>query len=323
MRFSPVVWLVAFGAACGGGARFDTDAGGDAAGGGDGPFSSDSGTFDGAGQPDGGGKTLLYAHSNTTLYELDPSNLTAPISIIGDFDCIGGNGNATSMTDIAVDKGGNLYGVSQVAAYPLVIQGSTVHCQATWTLPGGTAFYGLTFAPENTVAAAETLVAANDAGEIYSIDSQGHTTILGNFGKDSKNDTYELSGDIVFLANGGSPVGFATVRTCPNGSCATSDTLVEIDMSKLVPNNTTSVVKSVRGVLHKGASCTNTQTPPSFGKMYGIAAYEDQVYGFSHDTGIVAIDNNDASVCLVAVPSGISWSGAGVTTVAPVIAPPN
>jgi hypothetical protein len=57
--------------------------------------------------------------------------------------------------------------------------------------------------------------------------------------------------------------------------------------------------------------------------MYGIAAYEDQVYGFSHDTGIVAINNVDASACLIAVPSGILWSGAGVTTVAPVIAPPN
>lgn len=94
-------------------------------------------------------------------------------------------------------------------------------------------------------------------------------------------------------------------------------------MSKLKTNNASSVVKSVRGVLHKGASCTNTQAPPSYGKMYGIAAYKDQVYGFSHDTGIVAINNVDASVCLVAVPNGIAFSGAGVTTVAPVIAPPN
>lgn len=328
MRFSWVALLVWVASACGGGSKFGTDAGNpnDAAAQGDAPFSNDSGVnLDGSTQPDGssGGKTLLYAHSNTTLYQLDPTNLTAPIQIIGDFDCIGGSGNATSMTDIAVNKNGDLYAVSQIAAYPLVIQGSVVHCQATWTLPGNSAFYGLTFAPENTVAAAETLVAANSAGNVYSIDSQGQTTILGNFGKDSNNQTYELSGDIVFLANNGSPVGFATVRACPNGNCATSDTLVEIDMTKLKPNNTTSIVKSVRGVLHQGTSCTNSQQPPSYGKMYGIAAYEDQVYGFSHDTGIVAIDNNDASVCLISVPSNISWSGAGVTTVAPVIAPPN
>jgi hypothetical protein len=227
------------------------------------------------------------------------------------------------MTDIAVDKGGNLYAVSQVAAYPLTINGSTVHCAATWKLPSANVFYGLTFAPENTVNAAETLVAADSGGIVWSIDSQGNTVQLGNFGKDSKNDTYELSGDIVFLANNGAPIGFATVRTCPNNVCATVDTLVEIDVTKLKANNTSSVVKSVRGVLHKGASCTNTTAPPSYGKMYGIAAFEDQVYGFSHDTGIVAIDNVDASVCLVAVPNGIAFSGAGVTTVAPVIAPPN
>ncbi len=290
----------------------------------DAPFGNDSGPgFDGSSDAAPPGKTLLYAHSNTTLYQLDPQNLSAPLVTIGDFDCIGGSGEATSMTDLAVDKSGNLYAVSQIAAYPLQIQGSVVHCVATWKLPSNAAFYGLTFAPENTVATSEILVAADSAGNIYSIDSQGATTILGNFGKDSSNNTYELSGDIVFLANNGSPVGFATVRACPKGTCATSDTLVEIDVTKLKANNTTSVVKSVRGVLHQGTGCQNTQTPPSFGKMYGIAAYEDQVYGFSHDTGIVAINNVDASVCLVTVPQGISFSGAGVTTSAPVIAPPN
>ncbi len=318
--------IAALALACGSGSKFGDDGGTDAPSQSDSPFGNDGSTFpDGGNTGDSstGGKTLLYAHSNTTLYQLDPENLTASLQTIGDFDCIGGSGQATSMTDIAVDKNGNVYAVSQIAAYPLAISGSTVHCSATWTLPSSAKFYGLTFAPENTVNTAETLVAADSAGNIYSIDSQGNTAQLGTFGNDTKNNPYELSGDIVFLANNGTPVGFATVRTCPGGTCATSDTLVEIDMSKLKTNNATSVVKSVRGVLHKGASCTNTQAPPSYGKMYGIAAYKDQVYGFSHDTGIVAINNVDASVCLVAVPNGIAFSGAGVTTVAPVIAPPN
>jgi hypothetical protein len=326
MRFFSVFLVVSL-VACGGDSKFGTDSGpppDDASSQPDSPFGNDSGpSLDGAPTPDGsgGGKTLLYAHSNTTLYQLDPTDLTAPPQVIGDFDCIGGAGQATSMTDLAVNKNGDLYAVSQIAAYPLQIQGSVVHCAATWKLPQGSAFYGLTFAPENTVGPSETLVAANSAGNIYSIDSQGQTTILGNFGKDSKGNTYELSGDIVFLANNGSPVGFATVRTC-TGTCASTDTLVEIDMTKLKPNNTTSVVKSVRGLLHQGTGCQNTQQPPSYGKMYGIAAYQDQVYGFSHDTGIVAINNVDASVCLISVLN-VSWSGAGVTTVAPVIAPPN
>jgi hypothetical protein len=74
---------------------------------------------------DGGGdaivppaKQVLYASDNTTLFELDPENLGAPLKTIGNFDCIGGSGQPTSMTDIAIDKSGKLYGVSQVAAYP-------------------------------------------------------------------------------------------------------------------------------------------------------------------------------------------------------------
>jgi hypothetical protein len=322
MRFTWIftATLVACGAT---GHGFDDGGTGDAAV--DSPFNKGDSGFGDSSTNDsgGGGKTLLYAHSNTTLYQLDPQNLQASVVTIGDFDCIGGSGQPTSMTDVAVDKSGNVYAVSQVAAYPLTINGSNVHCAATWKLPTANVFYGLTFAPENTVNAAETLVAADSGGKIWSIDSQGNTVGLGNFGKDTKNNVYELSGDIVFLANNGTPVGFATVRTCPNGTCATVDTLVEIDVTKLKANNTTSVVKSVRGVLHQGSNCTNTQTAPSYGKMYGIAAFQDQVYGFSHDTGIVAINNVDASVCLVSVPNGILWSGAGVTTVAPVIAPPN
>jgi hypothetical protein len=152
---------------------------------------------------------------------------------------------------------------------------------------------------------------------------------LGNFGKDSNNKPYELSGDIVFLSNGGSPVGFATVRVCPtSGSCTTiPDTLVQVDLSKMKLGNTTSVVKSVRGVLKQGTSCTNKTPPPSYGSMYGVAAYKDQIYGFSHQGGVVQINNGNATVCLVSVPQtgggDILFAGAGVTTVVSVIPPPN
>lgn len=304
-------------------------------------FSPDGGT-DGAsndGNPifqDGSGdaiappaKQVLYANDNTTLFELDPENLQAPLKNLGNFDCIGGPNQPTSMTDIAIDKTGKLYGVSQVAAYPMTIQGGGVHCDDVWALPPNTKFYGLSLAPENTVAAEETLVAANDAGEIYAISKTGQPTILGNFGKDGNGKLYQLSGDIVFLSNNGAPVGFATVRVCPtSGSCtAVADTLVQLDLTKMKLGNTTSVVKSIRGVLKQGSSCTNTTPPPSYGSMYGIAAYKDQIYGFSHAGGIVQINNGNASVCLVSVPqvaaADILFSGAGVTTVASVIPPPN
>jgi hypothetical protein len=67
--------------------------------------------------------------------------------------------------------------------------------------------------------------------------------------------------------------------------------------------------------------------PPALGAMYGIAAYQGAVFGFSHAGGIVQINNVDATTCLVSVPqenaANLLFSGAGVTTVAPVIAPPN
>jgi hypothetical protein len=270
-------------------------------------------------------RTVLYANSDTELYELDPTNLAKPLTPIGTFDCLGGT--ASAMTDIAVDKNGKLYGVSQVAAYPLTVQGSTVHCDQTWTLPSQSRFYGLTFAPEGTLGAGEVLVAANGDGQLFTVDSNGKTTQVGTFGTDAQNKPYGLSGDIVFLANKGAPVGFATVRSCGTNCTNVPDTLVQIDLAKMKPGFTGSVVKAVRGVLKQGTGCANPAPPPSFGSMYGVAAYKDKIFGFSRAGGIVTIDNANASVCFVATPleggQALKFAGAGVTTVVDVIAPPN
>jgi hypothetical protein len=270
-------------------------------------------------------KTVLYANSDTELYELDPTNLAKALAPIGKFDCLGGT--ASAMTDIAVDKSGKLYGVSQVAAYPLTIQGTTVHCDANWQLPSQSRFYGLTFAPEGTLGPGEVLVAANGDGQLFTIDSNGKTTQVGTFGNDAQNKPYGLSGDIVFLANKGVPLGFATVRSCGANCTNVPDTLVQIDLAKMKAGFTGSVVKSVRGVLKQGTGCANPMAPPSFGSMYGVAAYQDKIFGFSRAGGIVTIDNGNAGVCFVATPleggMPLKFAGAGVTTVVDVIAPPN
>lgn len=284
-----------------------------------------SGTFlndGGLGGPSSGA-TILYAHTNTELFQLDPQNITKPMTSIGTFDCIGKGGAASSMTDIAVSKDGALFGVSSSGAYPLQIQGTTVHCAATWPLPGtNTNFYGLTMAPENTVAAQETLIAANDLGELYRIDANtGATTQVGTMGADAGGKRWALSGDIVFLANGGNPIAFATVRICSGTNCDSTDTLIELDVSKVVPGSG-SALKAIRGSVVKGAWCTNASSPSSFGSMFGIAAYSDKVYGFSNKGDLVEIHNDDGSGCLVKNYPGTSFKGAGVTTSAPVIAPP-
>src|SRR5207302_1850468 len=117
-----------------------------------------------------GGVPVLYAHTDTTLYQLDPAHLDLPLVAVGDFDCVGKGRPAAAMTDVAVAGDGKLYGVSAGAAFPLTLSGGTVHCDATWLLPQ-TRFYGLTVAPENTVATNEVLIAADGNGGLWQIDA--------------------------------------------------------------------------------------------------------------------------------------------------------
>jgi hypothetical protein len=166
----------------------------------------------------------------------------------------------------------------------------------------------------------EVLVAANDAGQLFRIDATtGATTQVGTMGVDTASGkAWALSGDIVFLANGGSPVAFATV--CPTGSCGGTDTLIELDVSMVKPG-TASALKTVRGPIVKGSWCTNAASPASFGSIFGIAAYDDKVYGFSNKGEVIEIHNTDGSACLVKAYPSTSFKGAGVTTSAPVNAP--
>jgi hypothetical protein len=278
----------------------------------------------------------LYAHTDTTLYKANPSASPISLAKVGTFDCIGGSGEDTAMTDIAVDKDGNLFGVSAGFVYPLKVSGSTVQCSDKWTLPSGARFYGLTFAPAGVLQSQEMLVAANSAGELWAIDSSGTTTQVGTFGKVPSSDghghsyknagkAWELSGDIVFMKNNSSPLGFATVRDCPSPpsttNCNTVDTLVEIKVTALKLGSTSSVTQSVRGQVVKSSSCTDSSTTSGYGSMFGIAAWNDKVYGFSRGGDLVEISNKDGSACLVQAYSSDKFAGAGVTTVVPVQAP--
>jgi len=271
------------------------------------------------------GLSLFYANSDTTLYQLDPNNTYVPMTTIGAFDCI--PSQASVMTDIAVSKDGRLFGVSPAAAFPLTIQGGTVHCEAKWPLPYATHFNGLSFAPENTVAPEEALIGGNATGALYWIDqTSGTPTQVGTLGADPNTGMpFGVSGDIVFMANHGSPLGFATVRTCtdPNVSstCDKVDTLIEIDVSALHPG-TQSVLKAIRGKVARGSWCQSNSTESSFGAIFGIVALGSEVYGFSRWGDFVDIQNGDGSGCLQWNASGVNFAGAGITTVAEVVAPP-
>lgn len=324
------------------------DSGG--SGGSSGADAGDSSTLDvnpGDAQPPT--ETILYAHNRDTLFTVDPDDPQLAVKQVGKFDCIGDNGEP-SMTDIAVDRDGKLYGVSSKAIFlDMEIVGSTVKCTSgkvsieEGSLGSNARFFGLTFAPPTAnLGNDETLIGANTIGELYMINrSTGALTAVGRFGKVPSNDgrghdypaahvnqNWALSGDMVFLTNEGSPVGFATLRDCedpeeaPSG-CSTIDTLVEIDVSKLAPTTSGAlpiVTKSIRGqILPNGCSDETC----GFGSIYGIAAFNDRVYGFAYSGVLISIDNDTGAGQLVSTPlTGDGFAGAGVTTLAPVIPPP-
>jgi hypothetical protein len=286
---------------------------------------------------DAGPPLVVYAHTDTTLYQMDPVSFA--VTALGAFDCV--PSQTSTMTDVAVDSALNLWSISAKAVWRLQVSGGVTHCVTKIPLnnASGVVFYALTFAPAGVIdAAKEVLVAGNTAGELWSIDDVGNLALRGNFGVVPANDgnghaydaatvgkPWELSGDVVFLANSGHPIGFATVRDCPNPpsttGCSGVDTLVELDLGKLMAATPGVVTKAVRGKIVRAASCGGGGNL-GFGSMYGIAAWNDKVFGFSKSGDLVTIDNNDGSACLVKNFATERWDGAGVTTNAPVIAPP-
>jgi hypothetical protein len=308
----------------------------------------------GGGSPGGSAPYLIYAHTNTTLYSLDPVKPDLPITQIGDFDCVlkpgemATPGKVASMTDLAIDENLTMFSVSSFAVHPITVTGSTVHCGTPIPLTDpilmdkNKRFYSLSFAPTGVLdPAKEVLVAGNTAGELWAIDPAGKITQHGTLGNIPATDghghayanydanvpkAWEISGDIVFLSNNGKPVGFATVRDCPNPpsptGCAKVDTLIEIDMSKMAMAGAQNVQKSLRGQVVKRAGCSDNVNA-SYGFLYGIATWNDKVYGFGHEGNLVDISLLDGSACLVKNYATSMFSGAAVTTVAPVTPPPS
>jgi hypothetical protein len=303
--------------------------------GGSGGVGIDAG-FDGTA---GGGSELVYAHTDLTLFSLDPTTPALGLKQLGNFDCIGSQNQDPAMTDVAVNAEGELWGISATAVWPLAVVEQTVHCGTPISLSqaGDVKFYALTFAPVGVLdPQQEVLVAGNTAGELWAIYDTGTIDLLGNFGTVPANDgnghsyqwagtAWELSGDIVFLANQGNPVGFATVRDCETppftSGCADDDTLIEINVPGLATANGGSVTKSVRGKIVKRAGC-NDGVVGSYDNMYGIGAWADKVYGFSRAGNLAEIDIADGTACLVKAYAGAKFSGAGVTTLAPIVVPP-
>lgn len=315
---------VAGAAGCGSqGSTFDAatgpDAADDATGGPDGFTQGDTG-----GGPDASGPGVIYAHTDTELYSMDPA--THVVSDIGPFD--DGSGSAPVITDLAVNQSGDVWVNSESAIYKASVPktGTVKITKVTnVSVKQGQRFYALGMTPPNVLGAAEMLVAGDNAGELYAIDSGGQTTDLGAFGPGPSGTVYGLSGDLMFYVQNGKTRGLATVRPYMNGSATVTnnDILAEIDVAAMQA----AFSAKTPGVLKKQFLGTGT----GFGRLYGIGAWNDSVWAFerlgsnNYPAQLIQIGANGVGKSVQTFPSiMMGWSGAGVTTNAPVtVLPPN
>ena len=276
----------------------------------------------------GGGTALIYAHSDTELYSMDPANQT--VTDIGPFA-----GNSGAITDLAIDAAGHLWVNSTSEVYQAALPSGTGAVQLTLktTLPSGSKFYALGFVPAGVLEGGEALIAGDGNGDLYFIDTSGPSATplrLGSFGPwrsgdpspGQSGDFWALSGDVVFYMSGSTPLGLATLRDCylKSGSATCSnanDVLAEIDMGALA---TAYKTKTAAASLRKRILGGGTQ----HGRLFGIGAWGANVYAFSrNDTKsgepakLLQIDGTGAASELQSFPAiTAGWSGAGVTSAA-------
>jgi len=259
-------------AACGPGGRN----GGDDFGNGDAATSSDA--------PGGGSGSneavFVYVHTASTLFRVDPDTLA--ITQIGPFVW---PSSSDQMTDIAIDKTGQMIGVSFTSVYR--VDPSNAHTTLlTASLAGE--FNGLSFVPADMLGQTgdDVLVGTrNSDGKVFKIDPMtGAATTVGDMG------SYQSSGDLVAVVN------FGTVQTVTG---STNDRL-----ARLAPQTFTA---------------TPIGTDTGFGEIWGVAYWKNKIYGFTNAGDFILIDPTSGAATLVSHNPGKNWYGAAVTTLAPVI----
>jgi len=219
----------------------------------------------------------VFAHSATELYHVDPDDFG--VTLVATF---GFAGDPDNITDIAIDKDGNMVGISVTTLYS--IDSETAACTVVTALDSS--FVALTYVP--LTGGDEALLAGAFDGSIFKIDpTTGVSAIAGNMG-----GGIEMSGDMVAVKD----FGIVATVEVPEGG---NDRLARLDPLTF---NATIIGDADTG----------------YTKLFGLGFWKNQVYGFSADNHFVLIDVNDGTAELVET-GDIAWWGAGVTTLAPII----
>jgi hypothetical protein len=240
------------------------------------------------------GKVLVYAHSGSDLFRVDPE--TFAIERAGNLTLRTPDGKTkyiNDVTDIAVDRNGRVLGLryARSPAGPAAtvselvqIDPETAECTRVAGLPPENAFNGLSWI--RTADNGEYLAGTTYEGLLFRIDPvTGAASKIGAFGAGLGS-----SGDIV------SVTGYGTLATL-NGT--SSDQLARIDP---VTGQAT-VIGPITG----------------FRKIYGIGFWGNRVYGFTNSGQLILIDPKTAAATEISATSAYPFAGAGVTTSVPVI----
>lgn len=221
------------------------------------------------------GTTLVYAHSADTLYRLNPSTLK--LSKVGAFVW---PGSADTMTDLAIDRYGDLIGVSFNSIYRVDPQ----NARCTRLAQIAVDFNGLSFLPGSD---GEILVGVTQDGIVYRIDKlTGAAQQIGAYGAGIPS-----SGDIVSVR------GFGTVATVTRPLISDHDWLARIDES-------TGKASLIGDIGYSG--------------IWGLGFWRGKVYGFSTHKQALEIDVNSGRGTPIPDAFGIDFWGAAVTTSAPI-----
>ncbi|HEY3821693.1 MAG TPA: hypothetical protein VGL81_31215 [Polyangiaceae bacterium] len=287
----------------------------------------------------------IYAHSDMTLYSVDP--MSKAVTAVGPFMGTSDSSTDSVITDLAVDSNDEVYVNTESVVYKAALPASTpgtVSLTKVATIQGSAKFYALAFAPAGALDPnSEVLVGGDSTGVLWSINTtSGASVNLGSFGQDKSVSSdagvnnFVLSGDIVFYNDASNtPTGLATIRSCPAGktnsiSYCTKDYLASVDMTALKTAYTSgtaaaSLLGGIYGATTSGGVTTGPGNGTGFGDVFGLGAWDSTVFGFTR-----AITTPAAAPQLITIDttSGVGtsvqsftfnkpddgWSGAGVTT---------
>jgi len=264
--------------------------------------SGGGGIVDAAPDPDSSTPPVgeVYAHSDVTLYKLEPISKT--VMVVGDFDCLTATGAGLGMWDIAVDRDGNMFGsANAMASASLVrIDKATAHCDvvvSASSLPNS-----LAFVPAGTLDPNEEALVGFDRSKYVRINKvTGAAQEIGSLNPNPTGKMWESSGDIVSIIDDKT---YATVKPNLGGTTYGTDTIVEIDPV---------TGQAIREIGDTG-----------FYGLWGLGYWGGVAYGFSEGGELCQIDlatGHGVSIPIPNLSSGLSFWGAGVTTSAPIEMP--